>query len=99
MLFEYQVVYKTMNVLPENARQFAKLKVNGIGLRILLRKKACQPSERNEIFHSRSLAVCLFLPYIQSSISFEYSNNTFYLTIKLTISSMDFTENDPDITT
>ena len=46
-----------------------------------------------------SVAVCLFLPYIQSSISFEYSNNTFYLTIKLTISSMDFTENDPDITT
>ena len=36
-----------MNVLPENARQFAMLKVNGIGLRgFCYAEPTCQPSER-----------------------------------------------------
>ena len=53
-----------MNVLPENARQFAMLKVNGIGLRGF-----CY-AERNALhslanLQNGSVAACLFFPYIQ----------------------------------
>ena len=84
MLFEYQVVYKTMNVLPENARQFAKLKVNGIGLRGF-----CS-AERNAL-HSLANLQRGMKYFIPARLPFAFSYRTFNLLLVLNIRTTFFT--------